>query len=179
MSHDGIIIAAGRNHAYDPPTGTDTLENTPLAHAELNVLARIQTDRELTTDVLWSTQQPCSMCEAAIRFCGVGDVVHLAADPSFAGTAVALAPEVIDPTEDRVEATPLALLANAMFLQPFIARGLETTLEHNRSEEPETVQLAEILAIAGPPSDVVALLELVAESLPKLTAARTLRRTGY
>ena len=36
---DGRIVAEGRNRAYDPVTGTDPLEGTPLAHAEMNALA--------------------------------------------------------------------------------------------------------------------------------------------
>lgn len=178
VSQEGGVIASGRNHAYDRPTGSDRLENTPLAHAELNVLAQVPTDRDLSADVLWSTQQPCPMCEVAIRFCGVGTVRHLAADPSFLGVDDPLAPHPVDPTGEDPRATSLAILANAVFLQPFIARGLKETLERNRTLEPETTQLAEILAGVGPPDDLGGLFELVANDLPALAARRTRRRTG-
>ncbi len=79
----GAVLARGRNHAYDPPTGSDILEGTPLAHAEMNAMARLDTARDLSTDVLWSTQQPCAMCSAAIEFCGLGSTRYLAADPAF------------------------------------------------------------------------------------------------
>ena len=39
---NGRVVARGRNHAYDPVTGSDVLEGTPLAHAELNALARVR-----------------------------------------------------------------------------------------------------------------------------------------
>lgn len=77
----GGIVAEGRNRAYDPPGGPDVLQGTPLAHAELNVLAAVPTDRELGPDTLWSTHQPCSMCAAAAAFTGVGTVRHVAPDP--------------------------------------------------------------------------------------------------
>ena len=80
------MIAWGRNRAYDPPGGDDHLQGTPLAHAEMNALAAIRTDLDLGNCVLWSTQQPCFMCAAAISFTGVGAVRYMAADPAFAGT---------------------------------------------------------------------------------------------
>src|SRR6266700_7015889 len=55
VDSDGNVIAEGRNHAYDPVSGSDLLEQTPLAHAELNVLARVSSDRDLGRDTLWST----------------------------------------------------------------------------------------------------------------------------
>lgn len=77
----GEIVAEGRNRAYDPPGGADVLQGTPLAHAELNVLAAVPTDRDLGADTLWSTHEPCSMCAAAAAFTGVGAVRHVAPDP--------------------------------------------------------------------------------------------------
>jgi tRNA(Arg) A34 adenosine deaminase TadA len=77
----GTIVAEGRNRAYDPPGGPDVLQGTPLAHAELNVLAAVPTDRVLDRDTLWSTHEPCSMCAAAAAFTGVGTVRYVAPDP--------------------------------------------------------------------------------------------------
>lgn len=78
---DGTVVAEGRNRAYDPPGGTEPLQGTPLAHAEMNVLASMRTERELASCTLWSSQEPCAMCVAAVRFTGVGAVPYLAADP--------------------------------------------------------------------------------------------------
>src|SRR5262245_26856896 len=64
----GAVITEGRNRAYDDATGTDPLERTPLAHAEMNALARLDTDTPTGALTLWSTQQPCSMCRAATGF---------------------------------------------------------------------------------------------------------------
>lgn len=141
---DGEIIAAGRNHAYDPPSDADPLEATPLAHAEMNVLARVPTERDLSGDTLWSTQQPCAMCAAAVAFCGVGRVRYLAADPAFAATDDPRAGVIVDPTQAAPSMAPWATLANVMFLQATIAaRGTDDERVHrNRSVEPEITDLA-------------------------------------
>ena len=79
---DGRLLASGHNRAYEPSTGEHPLERTRLAHAELNALARLDTDADWSATTLWSTQHPCSMCAAAIEFTGVGRVVFVASDPS-------------------------------------------------------------------------------------------------
>jgi tRNA(Arg) A34 adenosine deaminase TadA len=50
-----VIVAAGgkrasegRNRAYDPAGGTDRLQRSPIAHAEMNALAGIGTGAELS-----------------------------------------------------------------------------------------------------------------------------------
>jgi tRNA(Arg) A34 adenosine deaminase TadA len=78
----GTVVARGRNRAYDPVTGTDPLEGTPLAHAELNALARVSTGTEIGSLTVWCSQRPCAMCSAALAFTGFTDVRHLAEDPS-------------------------------------------------------------------------------------------------
>ena len=150
VDHTGTVIARGRNHAYDPGDGCDILQETPLAHAELNVLAQVSTTRDLANDTLWSTQQPCAMCAAAISFCGVGHVRFLAADPAFVATADSRAGTPFDPTVENPELTVWLILANALFLQPAIQRGDEDRLERNRRVEPETVDAATRIALAPP-----------------------------
>jgi tRNA(Arg) A34 adenosine deaminase TadA len=78
---DGSIVAEGRNRAYDPPGGNDALQGTPLAHAEMNALAVARTEWDLGRYTLWSTQQPCAMCDAAAAFVSIGSVRYLAPDP--------------------------------------------------------------------------------------------------
>jgi tRNA(Arg) A34 adenosine deaminase TadA len=141
------VIAEGRNRCYDPPGGDDPLQGTPLAHAELNALARIATNTDLSTSTLWSTHRPCLMCAAACEFTGVGGVRFLAPDPSDDSADPGSAhprsahPETVD---DR-----WAVLANVLFLEgisrysgpdaPMISRA--------RVREPET---AALLATVGP-----------------------------
>lgn len=133
------IVAEGRNHAYDPPTSADPLERTPLAHAEMNALARLDTDRSVADLTIWSTQQPCSMCQAAIDFVGIPQVRVIAADPS-------------DSDRRAVEALDdvWVVLATAMFLVgPIRVRGAEHPMVVAHTIlEPESVHLALAAATA-------------------------------
>jgi tRNA(Arg) A34 adenosine deaminase TadA len=136
----GALIADGRNRAYDDATGTDPLERTPIAHAEMNAMARLDTDAATDRLTLWSTQLPCSMCRAATDFIGIGTVIAIAADPS--------APHHhIDDVLDDV----WVVLATTMFLAgPFRRAGRHHPIvQANLTLEPESVTLAELVA-TGP-----------------------------
>jgi tRNA(Arg) A34 adenosine deaminase TadA len=171
----GTVIARGRNHAYDARTGDDIIEETPLAHAELNVLARVPTSRDLTHDTLWSTQQPCAMCAAAIAFCGVGHVRFLAADPAFIATDDVRGGALIDPTSEYPELTVWAIVANALFLRPTIVRGDSLRLERNRSAEPETVEAAEMIARQPRRNDLAEMVDAMWNALLVLANRRVER----
>lgn len=171
----GAVVVRGRNHAYDPATGDDLLEETPIAHAELNVLARVATSRDLSRDTLWSTQQPCSMCSAALRFCGIGEVRFLAADPAFIATDDPRAGTPHDPTSDHPELTIWAIVANALFLQPAIGRNDAARLDRNRHVEPETVLAAEAIAAASPSGELGPLVDLMWNELRQLADRRRQR----
>jgi tRNA(Arg) A34 adenosine deaminase TadA len=173
VAEDGSVLARGRNHAYDPPTGTDRLEGNPLAHAELNVLARLAPDHDPARETLWSTQQPCSMCTAAIAFCGVGATRYLAADPAFVATDDARAGVVADPTVRWPELTAWAVLANALFLQPAVAGGHRQRLDRNERIEPEMVAAARAIGSAEAPES---LDRLVDDLWPRLTDWASARR---
>ncbi|GHO90564.1 hypothetical protein KSF_006120 [Reticulibacter mediterranei] len=81
------IVALGRNHVYDRPekvplSPTSPLQYTRVAHAEINALALVPSDSEPKFLTLWTTQHPCIMCAAALRFIGIGKVWYIADDPS-------------------------------------------------------------------------------------------------
>jgi tRNA(Arg) A34 adenosine deaminase TadA len=78
----GEKISEGRNRAYDPAGGAERLQRTPIAHAEMNALAGVDTQAELDGMTLWSSHRPCLMCAAACEFTGVGTVIFIAPDPS-------------------------------------------------------------------------------------------------
>ena len=145
---DGTIVAQGRNRAYDAGGGDDLLQGTPLAHAELNVLAAVATGLDLSRHTLWSTLKPCSMCDAALAFTGVGRIRWLAPDPS-ATTAEPDAerelpgPIRIGPDDDR-----WLIVASLLFLASVVRRrGLKNPMVlRNARLEPETnVLLNEII----------------------------------
>jgi tRNA(Arg) A34 adenosine deaminase TadA len=81
------IVAVGRNHVYDLPEKAHTPTTSPLqytrvAHAEINALALVPSNREPQLLTLWTTQHPFIMCAAALRFIGIGKVCYIADDPS-------------------------------------------------------------------------------------------------
>lgn len=65
LAADGTIVAEGRNRVCDPPGGHDRLQGNLIAHAEMNVLAAVDTGTELDDLTLWSSHRPCEMCAAA------------------------------------------------------------------------------------------------------------------
>ncbi len=141
----GVVVSEGRCSAFDlREGGTEPLGTTPLGHAEMNVLAAVPTSRDLSDVTLWSTQQPCSMCTAALDFVGVGSVRYLAADPAFQGTSDPRAGQILDPTASEQDLEPWAILGNALFLQGSLGRyGTEGgAVVRNLATEPETAELA-------------------------------------
>ncbi len=81
---DDTVVAQGRNSAWDGPRGARILRGTRLAHAEMNALAQVPSERALRECTLWTTLQPCLLCAAAAVMVGVGHVRFLAADPFVA-----------------------------------------------------------------------------------------------
>ena len=82
---------------------------------------------------IWSTQQPCSMCAAAISFVGIRHVIAVARDPS----------DPIRPT-DQVLDDVWVVLATVMFLiGPLKVGGADHPIVlANGQLEPEAVALA-------------------------------------
>lgn len=172
---DGTVIAEGRNRAYDPPGGQGALQATPLAHAELNALAEIPTGRDLGAATLWSSQQPCSMCTAAVEFLGVGDVRFIATDPAFIGTAGASrAPDQAADVPDE-----WVVVANVLFLHNVIVkRGPQAEMvRRNQDLEPETTALALRLVDGRALADSEILERALAASWPEVSDAATRRRS--
>ncbi|QXQ96624.1 nucleoside deaminase [Streptomyces sp. WY228] len=173
-----VILAEGRNQAYDTGAGNGPLRGTPLAHAELNALGSARTEWDLGATTLWSTQEPCSMCSAAASFTGVGAVRYLAPDPWALATG----------NEGSSSGTCVTgggwlVAANAMFLKSVseAAEGGEepATLARNRLLEPETAHLHDGLPPGLPafPSVRVWLSEAW-PGIIEATAVRRLRTGG-
>lgn len=78
------VLASGRNRIHETDPGDDVLAGTSLAHAELNVLAKLP--YKAHDDLrLHTTLQPCVQCLGAIRLSSVEWVQVLAPDPLFRG----------------------------------------------------------------------------------------------
>lgn len=165
-NHSGAIVAEGRNRAYDPPGGDDRLQGSPIAHAEMNALALVATETDLSEMTLWSSHRPCAMCAAACAFTEVGTVRFVAPDPSDP-----------DGGPDPVDADHRWLLvANLLFLAGISAYAgpSATMIVLARSREPETTDLLDAMepAMLRAPT----LPESLAPIWPRLDAAAQQRR---
>jgi tRNA(Arg) A34 adenosine deaminase TadA len=78
-SRDGTIVHAARNRVLDKDGPAGEIFGSALAHAEMNVLARLpfRSQRNL---VLTTTLQPCLQCAGAIRLGPIAMVRYAGAD---------------------------------------------------------------------------------------------------
>ena len=141
VTRDRERISEGRNRAYDPAGGADRLQRTPIAHAEMNALAGVDTGTELDGMTLWSSHRPCLMCAAACEFTGVGAVVFIAPDPSDDDSGE-------DP--DGIDAE-WVVVANLLFLSGVAAYSGSASLMIARAaqREPEVIQLMRVTGDAA------------------------------
>ena len=143
------IVAVGRNHVYDLPEKANTPTTSPLqytrvAHAEINALALVPSTIEPQLLTLWTTQHPCTMCAAALRFIGIGKVCYIADDPSDVSP-----PRDIIASHGNIPYEALGerlwwRVSNLLFLYTSAVKQGEdaTNLRKNRDRYPALVQLA-------------------------------------
>jgi tRNA(adenine34) deaminase len=83
-SQDGTIVHAARNRVLDKDGPAGEIFGSALAHAEMNVLARLpfRSQRNL---VLSTTLQPCLQCAAAIRLGPIATIRFAGADRYWDG----------------------------------------------------------------------------------------------
>jgi tRNA(Arg) A34 adenosine deaminase TadA len=163
----GERVSEGRNRAYDPAGGPGRLQRTPIAHAEMNALAGIETGTDLGGMMLWSSHRPCMMCAAACQFTGVGVVAFIAPDPSDDDGGE-------DP--DGI-VTEWVIVANLLFLSGVAAySGLSSPMIMRAGQrEPEITHLMRIAgdtALRKP-----ALRDALAPAWPDIQAAARGRRS--
>lgn len=81
---DGVIVHAARNRVRDEEAPVGEIFGSSLAHAEMNVLARLpfKQHRDL---VLTTTLEPCLQCAAAIRLGPIAAVRFAGADSYWSG----------------------------------------------------------------------------------------------
>jgi tRNA(Arg) A34 adenosine deaminase TadA len=82
---DGTIIRAARNRVFDTDSPPGEIYGSALAHAETNVLARLEY-RRYSNLVLTTTLEPCLQCAAAIRLGPIGTVRFAGADIYWEGS---------------------------------------------------------------------------------------------
>jgi tRNA(Arg) A34 adenosine deaminase TadA len=80
----GRVVAVGRNRASDKEAPAGRLRSTPIAHAELDVLAQL-TPGDYRYHTLWTTLESCPLCTMAIVTSNVGSVTFAARDRLWDG----------------------------------------------------------------------------------------------
>ena len=83
-SQDGTIVHAARNRVLDKNGPAGEIFGSALAHAEMNVLARLPFPSQRNL-VLSTTLQPCLQCAAAIRLGPIATVRFAGADRYWDG----------------------------------------------------------------------------------------------
>jgi len=162
----GERVSEGRNRAYDPAGGTDRLQRTPIAHAEMNALAAVSTGTDLGGLALWSSHRPCLMCAAACEFTGVGRVIFIAPDPSADDSGE-------DPAGIEAE---WVVVANLLFLSGVAAYSGPSApmILRARQREPEITGLMQ--AVGDRALRQAALRDCLAPAWPAVRAAARERR---
>lgn len=84
MPGDGTVIHASRNRVADADGPHGEVFGSALAHAEVNVLARLAFRRPRRL-VLTTTLEPCLQCSGAIRLGPIAIVRFAGADPLWQG----------------------------------------------------------------------------------------------
>ena len=86
----GAIVARGRNRIFDEPAARE-LGASRLAHAEINALLALPSDRTYEGWTLWSALEPCHLCLSAAHSMRVG-AVRFAGRDRYGGATGKLVP---------------------------------------------------------------------------------------
>jgi tRNA(Arg) A34 adenosine deaminase TadA len=169
VAGSGERVSEGRNRAYDPAGGADRLQRTPIAHAEMNALAGVDTRADLGGMALWSSHRPCTMCAAACEFTGVAAVIFIAPDPSD---------DDLGEDPDGI-ATEWVIAANLPFLSGVAAYSGPSSPMIARAgrREPEITSLMRIVGDAALRKP--ALHDALAPAWPDIQAAARQRRSRH
>lgn len=88
----GAIVARGRNRIFDEPAAGQ-LGTTRLAHAEINALSALSSDRTYEGWTLWTALEPCHLCLSAAHSVRIG-TVRFAGRDRYGGATGKLVPSV-------------------------------------------------------------------------------------
>src|SRR5512146_1903624 len=69
---DGTVVARGRNRIFATSAPEGQIFGTRVAHAEINALVQLGTDRRYFEATLWTTLEPCAQCIGASWLSTIG-----------------------------------------------------------------------------------------------------------
>lgn len=122
----GSIVSRGRNRMFEV-AGDGPFARSRLAHAEINALVGLNSDRAYVDHVLYTALEPCHFCLSAAIAARVGSVHYAATDP-YGGAVGKLVPSrdheahpiaVVGPLDDGAGQLPeLLLIAHSLWRRP-------------------------------------------------------------
>jgi tRNA(Arg) A34 adenosine deaminase TadA len=188
---DGAVVAEGRNRLFDVSGGDDVLRGTPLAHAEMNALAKVRAGIGLDDHTLWTSLEPCLMCLSSALLAQVGTIRSLAPDPLWDG--VEQLPTLNAFVERRWPALheahdgPWALLGMALGLHLFAFWQPDgPAVDAHDAAEPEAAVLARrwaadrtLVDLAAHEADLGGVLDAVWDELDAAATVRDARRREH
>jgi tRNA(adenine34) deaminase len=77
---DGTVLARGRNRMFEASGPEGQIFGSRVAHAEINALVQLGTDRRYFECTLWTTLEPCAQCIGAAWLSTIGRVSFAASD---------------------------------------------------------------------------------------------------
>jgi tRNA(Arg) A34 adenosine deaminase TadA len=148
---DGTVLARGRNRMFEPSGPDGQIFGSRVAHAEINALVQLGTERRYWECTLWTTLEPCAQCIAAAWLSTIGRVSFAASD-AYAGAArlIERQIEAADSARNYPMAVDgplggaLALFAELLPVSFFVDRDPDHPVTNAyRERRPQLVALAE------------------------------------
>jgi len=163
---DGAVLSLGRNRMFAASAPVGQIFGSRVAHAEINALVQLGTDRRYHDCTLWTTLEPCAQCIGAAWLSTIGRVAFAAGD--VYGGASKLIERQIEAADSarnfhmEVEgpiAGRAAVFSELLHVAFFVVRQpRHHVAELFRERRPRLVQLAERLSLyeqASEPLDQV------------------------
>jgi tRNA(adenine34) deaminase len=163
---DGSVLARGRNRMFEATGPDGQIFGSRVAHAEINALVQLGTERRYWECTLRTTLEPCAQCIAAAWLSTIGRVAFAASD-AYAGAAKLIERQIeaADSARNYPMAVdgplsgPLAVFAELLPVSFFVDRDpRHPVTDAYREGRPRLVALAERLRLRerkGDPLDDV------------------------
>src|SRR5580765_5441812 len=151
---DGSVLARGRNRMFDASAPAGQIFGTRVAHAEINALVQLGSDRRYFDCTLWTTLEPCAQCIGASWLSTIGRVAFAAGDVyGGASKLIERQIEAADSARDfhmEVEGPldgPLGVFSELLHVAFFLLRPRHHVAELYRERRANLVALAERLRL--------------------------------
>lgn len=163
----GELLSHGRNRMFDESAPQGQIFGSRVAHAEINALVGLGTDRRYFECTLWTTLEPCAQCIGAAWHSTIGRVVFAATD--IYGGASKLIERQIEAADSARDfhmdvegplSGPPAVFSELLHVAFFLERSpTHHVSETYRDRRPELTALAERVRLhehaASPLEDVL------------------------